>query len=106
MTTLTEKTIGQIFENQNLKNKFLNAMKEAYILSKKFKVEFKRDPLEFWINKIKTMPYEMTSSMYHDFKAKKKLELKWLSGSILNLGKSMNMKFEVSSEIVNGIKAK
>ena len=26
--------------------------------------------------------------------------------SILNLGKSMNMKFEVSSEIVNGIKAK
>jgi len=106
MTTLTEKTIGQIFENKNLKNKFLNAMKEAYLLSKEFKVEFKRDPLEFWINKIKTMPYEMTSSMYHDFKAKKKLELKWLSGSILNLGKSMNMKFEVSSEIVNGIKSK
>ena len=39
-------------------------------------------------------------------KQKKKLELKWLSGSILNLGKSMNMKFEVSSEIVSGIKAK
>ena len=40
------------------------------------------------------------------FKAKKKLELKWLSGSILNLGKSINMKFEINEEIVNGIKAK
>ena len=73
MTTLTEKTIGQIFDDNTLKEKFLNAMNEAYLLSKKFKVSFKRDPIEFWNQKIKTMPYEMTSSMYHDFKAKKNL---------------------------------
>ena len=52
------------------------------------------------------MPYEMTSSMYLDFKSKKKLELEWLSGSILNLGKSMNLESRVSNEIVSGIKAK
>ena len=34
MTTLTEKTIGQIFDNKTLKEKFLKAMNEAYILSK------------------------------------------------------------------------
>lgn len=106
MTTLTEKTIGQIFDNKTLKKKFLDAMNEAYLLSKKFKVRFKRDPIEFWNQKIKTMPYEMTSSMYHDFKARKKLELEWLSGSIIQLGKSMNLKFETNNEIVKGIKAK
>ena len=46
MTTLTEKTIGQIFENKSLKEKFLSAMNEAYLLSKKFKVSFKRDPID------------------------------------------------------------
>ena len=106
MTTLTEKTIGQIFDNKTLKEKFLKAMNEAYILSKKFKVDFKRDPIEFWTQKIKNMPYEMTSSMYHDFKAKKKLELKWLSGSIIELGRTMNINFDINNEIVHGIKFK
>jgi ketopantoate reductase len=106
MTTLTEKTIGQIFNDKNLKKKFISAMNEAYLLSKKFKVEFKKDPLDFWIEKIKKMPYEMTSSMFHDFKAKKKLELDWLSGLIINFGESMNMDFEINREIVNGIKVK
>ncbi len=106
MTTLTEKTIGQIFDDNTLKEKFLNAMNEAYLLSKKFKVSFKRDPIEFWNQKIKTMPYEMTSSMYHDFKAKKKLELEWLSGSIVELGKSLNMELKTNREIVKAIKAK
>ena len=32
----------------------------------------------------------MTSSMYLDFKNSKKLELDWLSGYIVNLGKSKN----------------
>ena len=52
------------------------------------------------------MPYEMTSSMYHDFKAKKKLELEWLSGSIVELGKSLNMELKTNREIVKAIKAK
>ena len=81
-------------------------MNEAFLLSKKFNVKFKRDPLAFWIEKINSMPYEMTSSMYLDFKSKKKLELEWLSGFILNLGKSMNLESRISNEIVSGIKAK
>ena len=44
--------------------------------------------------------------MYLDFKSKKKLELEWLSGFILNFGKSMNLESRVSNEIVSGIKAK
>ena len=78
---------------------------KLFILSKKFNVKFKRDPITFWIEKINSMPYEMTSSMYLDFKSKKRLELEWLSGSILNLGKSVDLNSNISHEIVSGNKS-
>ena len=39
-------------------------------------------------------------------KLKKKLELKWLSGSIIELGRAMNINFDINNEIVHGIKLK
>ncbi len=83
ITTLTEKTIGEIFASQKLKNLFINAMRETYNLSKYFSVEFGSDPIHYWLEKIKKMPYDMTSSMYIDYTKKKKLELDWLSGFIV-----------------------
>ena len=62
-------------------------MKETFNLSKKFGVKFNNDPIELWLEKISKMPYEMTSSMYIDFTKNKKLELNWLSGSIVDLCK-------------------
>ena len=82
MTTFFLKPIGEIFEDKVLKKKFIDAMLETYNLSKKFGVSFKSDPVEFWLEKIKKMPFNMTSSMHVDFNNNKKLELDWLSGSI------------------------
>ena len=84
ITTLTEKTIGEIFATQKLKTLFINAMRETYNLSKFFSVEFGSDPIDYWLEKIKKMPYDMTSSMYIDYTKNKKLELDWLSGFIVN----------------------
>ena len=58
-------------------------MREAQILAEKLDIEFKDDPIDFWLKKIENMPYEMTSSMHEDSKKNKKLEIQWLSGSIL-----------------------
>ena len=80
-------------------------MKHSYY-QKNLMLNLKEIQLAFWIEKINSMPYEMTSSMYLDFKSKKKLELEWLSGFILNLGKSMNLNSRINNEIVSGIKAK
>ena len=104
MTTFFLKPIGEIFEDKVLKKKFIDAMLETYSLSKKFGVSFKSDPVEFWLDKIKKMPFNMTSSMHVDFNNKKKLELDWLSGSIEFLSKTYNIKCPVHSEIVEGIK--
>jgi 2-dehydropantoate 2-reductase len=104
MTTFFLKSIGQIFEDKVLKKKFTDAMLETYNLSKKFGVSFKNDPVKFWLEKIKSMPFNMTSSMHVDFNNNKKLELDWLSGSIEVLSKNYNMKCPIHSEIVEGIK--
>ena len=53
--------------------------------------------------KISKMPYEMTSSMYIDFTKNKKLELNWLSGSIVDLCKKNDIECKVHDEIFGGI---
>ena len=103
MTTLFLKPIGEIFENKDLKNKFTDAMLETYNLSKKYGVSFS-DPVEFWLEKISNMPFNMTSSMHVDFNNNKKLELDWLSGSVKTLSKFYKIKCPIHSEIVEGIK--
>ena len=104
MTTLFLKPIGEIFEDQDLKNKFIDAMLETYNLSKKFGVSFRSDPVEFWLEKINNMPFNMTSSMHVDFNNNKKLELDWLSGSVETLSKAYKIKCPIHNEIVEGIK--
>ena len=92
MTTMFNKTIGQIFENKVLKLKFITAMREAQILAEQKKICFKEDPIEFWLKKINSMPFEMTSSMHEDSKKNKKLELQWLSGFVVEQCKKFRFK--------------
>ncbi len=87
ITTFSKKTIGEIFTTPTLKGMFINAMKETFNLSKYFNVKFKSDPIQYWISKIEKMPFDMTSSMFLDFIQNKKIELKWLSGSVVEYSK-------------------
>ena len=103
MTTMYDKTIGEIFEKKILRRKFIAAMREAQILAEKLDIEFKDDPIDFWLKKIENMPYEMTSSMHEDSKKNKKLEIQWLSGSILKNCKKLNLNCELHKEFVEKI---
>lgn len=106
ITTLTKKTIGQIFESPELKNKFRLAMIETYNLAKNFKVKFHSNPVEYWLEKINKMPYDMTSSMYIDYINGKKLELEWLSGFIVKHSTKLKIDCQTHEEIVEGINLK
>ena len=106
MTTLTQKTIGEIFDVSKLKEKFIQAMQETYELSKLFDVKFNQNPIEFWLEKIHKMPYEMTSSMYLDYNKNKKLELKWLSGFVVRYLEKFGKDCVIHKEIINNIKVR
>ena len=81
-------------------------MNETYKLSKSYGINFQSDPVKNWLKKIDKMPSEMTSSMFHDFKKKKKLELKWLSGSIVNFSKKKKVDCPTHLEILHEIESK
>ena len=104
MTTAYNKTIGQLFDDNFLKSQFIEAMQETFNLANFFKVQFKQDPIKFWLKKIENMPYEMTSSMHEDHKKNKKLELQWLSGSVVDKSKDAKINCEVHKTIVEMIK--
>ena len=106
MTTLTELSIGQIFSNKKYKKMFVDAMEETYNLSKCFHVSFDKNPVKIWSEKIKKMPHDMTSSMYIDFKNKKKLELNWLSGFVVKLSKKYGIHSKTHNLILQEIKSK
>tara|TARA_E500000178_G_C17025573_1_gene757812 strand:+ start:906 stop:1814 length:909 start_codon:yes stop_codon:yes gene_type:complete len=106
ITTLTSKTIGEIFDDSKLEKMFIKAMTETYEVSKRFKIKFKNDPVEVWKTKIKNMPYQMTSSMYLDFTNKKKLELNWLSGFVVSYARENKLKCYTHEKILDGILSK
>ena len=101
MTTAYNKTIGQIFKSDTLKSEFIDAMQETFNLANLYKIQFKQNPLDFWIERIKSMPFEMTSSMHEDYKKKKKLELKWLSGSVVSQSLEVGIDCKVHKKIIS-----
>ena len=104
MTTLTKMTIGQIFEIKKFKDMFIDAMNESYSLSSFYNVNFLKNPVDLWIERISKMPYDMTSSMFLDYKNKKRLELDWLSGFVIERSKEFKIECKVHKKIVDGIK--
>ena len=103
MTTLTKKSIGEIFASTKLRESFVSAMIETHNLSKFFNVKFRLNPIDYWLEKIKKMPFDMTSSMYQDYLNNKQLELKWLSGFIVECSKKFGNKCDTHQSILNGI---
>ena len=104
MTTAYNKTIGQLFEDSFLKSQFIEAMQETFNLANFYNIQFKQDPIKFWLKKIENMPYEMTSSMHEDHKKNKKLELQWLSGSVVDKSKDAKINCKIHKTIVAMIK--
>ncbi len=103
ITTLTKKSIGEIFASTSLRESFISAMVETHNLSKFFNVKFKLNPVDYWLEKIKKMPFDMTSSMYLDYLNNKQLELKWLSGFIVECSRKFGNKCDTHQSILNGI---
>ena len=103
MTTAYNKPIGQLFDDNFLKSQFIDAMQETFRLATFYNVQFKQNPIQFWLKKIENMPYEMTSSMHEDHKRNRKLELKWLSGFVVDKSRDAGVNCEIHKTIVEMI---
>jgi 2-dehydropantoate 2-reductase len=91
LTSATRKTIGPVRGNPRTRALLLEIMKEAVAVGRAHGVNLPEDFAEQRMAFVDTLPTEMTSSMHHDLEAGKRLELDWLSGGVVELGKAVNV---------------
>ena len=90
-TTSMRRTIGPIRENPRTRAFLLDLMREVVAVGRASGVELSEDFPDQRIKFADTLPAEMTSSMHNDLERGNRLEVNWLSGSAVDLGKSVGV---------------
>jgi len=85
-TTTMRETIGPIRSNPRSRRFLSELMRETVAVGRALGVALPTDFADERLAFVDGLPDQMTSSMHHDLKAGKRLEVSWLSGSVAQLG--------------------
>ena len=85
-TTTMRKTIGPIRENAQTRAFLLDVMREVVAVGRSYGVDLPEDYAEIRLKLADEVAYDMTSSMHHDLERGNRLEVRWLSGGVVELG--------------------
>jgi 2-dehydropantoate 2-reductase len=87
-TTTIRQPIGPIRENEQTRAFLLDVMREVVAVARAQGVHLPPDYAEQRLALADDVAYDMTSSMYHDLVRGNPLEVRWLSGGVVELGKA------------------
>ncbi len=87
MTALTRNSIGPIRDDNAARALFHRAVEEVVAVARARGINLDAGTSEKIMTFVDGLPAEMGSSMLHDLRAGKKLELPWLSGAVAKLGR-------------------
>jgi 2-dehydropantoate 2-reductase len=85
-TTTTRKTLGPIRSNPQTRAFFLDVMREVVAVGRAHGVALPPDYAETRMKFAEELPADMTASMHHDLEKGNRLEVRWLSGGVVELG--------------------
>jgi 2-dehydropantoate 2-reductase len=85
-TTTMRASIGPIRANAETRAFLLAVMREAVAVGRAQGIALPDDYAESRLSFADGLPADMTSSMYHDLERGNRLEVNWLSGSVVELG--------------------
>jgi 2-dehydropantoate 2-reductase len=85
-TTTMRETIGPIRSNPRSRQFLSELMRETVAVGRALGVALPPDFADQRLAFIDGLPEQMTSSMHHDLKSGKRLEVSWLSGGVAQLG--------------------
>ena len=85
-TTTIRKSIGPIRENAQTRAFLLDVMREVVAVGRAHGVDLPEDYAEMRLRLADHVAYDMTSSMHHDLERGNPLEVRWLSGGVVELG--------------------
>ena len=86
-TTTTRRPLGAVRENPRTRALLLDIMRETVAVGRAHGVALPADFAENRLAFADTLPYDMTSSMHHDLERGNRLEVEWLSGGVVELGR-------------------
>jgi 2-dehydropantoate 2-reductase len=90
-TTATRMPLGPIRDNPRSRAFLLDLMREVVAVGRAQGVGLPEDFAEQRLAFADTLPADMTSSMYHDLQRGRPLELRWLSGGVVDLGTAVGV---------------
>ena len=89
-TTTIRKPIGPIRENAQTRAFLLDVMREVAAVGRAHGIDLPGDYAEQRLA-LADVAYDMTSSMHHDLERGNRLEVRWLSGGVVELGEQVGV---------------
>jgi len=87
-TTTMRRTIGPIRENPQTRAFLLDVMHEVVAVGRAQGVDLAEDYAEVRLKLADDVSPDMTSSMHHDLERGNRLEVRWLAGGVVELGRA------------------
>jgi len=91
VTTAMRSPVGLIRSDPRTRAFLLDLMREVVAVGRALGINIDEDFAESRLPFCDRLPAEMTSSMHHDLQQGRRLEVPWLSGRIVELGKSVGV---------------
>lgn len=85
-TTTIRKPIGPIREHPQTRAFLLDLMREVVAVGRAHGVDLAENYADIRLQLADEVAYDMTSSMHHDLERGNRLEVRWLSGGVVELG--------------------
>ena len=106
LTSVTGEPIGVIRADPDMRALLHEVMKETVAVGRARRVDFPADYADQRLAFADTLPEDMRSSMYHDLVAGKPLELDWLTGAVVKMGKAEGIPTPANAAIYAGLKTR
>lgn len=90
-TTAMRSVVGAIRENPQTRAFLLDVMREVVAVENAHGVDLAADYAERRLTLADDVAYDMTSSMHHDLRRGRPLEIRWLSGGVVHLGNAVGV---------------
>ena len=87
-TTTIRMPIGPIREHPQTRAFLLDVMREVVAVGRAHGVDLAEDHAEVRLQLADDVAHDMTSSMHHDLERGNRLEVRWLAGGVVELGKA------------------
>jgi len=100
-TTTIRKPIGPIRENAQTRAFLRDVMREVVAVGRAHGIDLPPDYAEQRLALVDDVAHDMTSSMHHDLERGNPLEVRWLSGGVVELGEAVSVSTPLNRAIAD-----